>query len=387
MDDHDPPRVAFVQDALPFFGGGERVLNQALRVFPSADVYTLVFNTTPFEGTLIGGARVFTSFIDRLPGAHRYHRAFVPLYPLAMESFDLSGYDIVISFSYASAHGVLTDPGQTHVALFYTPMRQAYDLNRQAINGGALHRFGLKLFSHYFRIWDCAAADRPDHLLAISDWVAGLVWRTYHRRASVIYPPVEIERFRPAPERQDYFICVARMEAHKKLDVVVEAFNRTGFPLVLVGEGRQKKQLQKMARSNIRFLDHQTDSDVADLLSRAKAFVHAGTEDFGIALVEAQAAGCPVIAYQRGGASETVINGHTGILFPEQTAESLIDAISRFESRRENFWPLELQSWASRFSAQRFRYELATYLRSIGGGNYPLKVSDEYRTIPAPAEV
>lgn len=379
------PRIAFVQDALPFWGGAERLLSQALRVIPEADLYSLVFNPCPFHGTPIGSAKVHTSFIDRLPGVRWNHRIFLPLYPLAVERFDLSAYDLVVSFSYAAAHGVLTRPDQAHIALFYRPLRQAYGGFQKTVGSGGLRRFGLQALLHVFRKWDQAASTRPERVLAISAWVARLLWQAYRRPADVIYPPVEVERFHPAPDRQDYFICVSRMEAHKKLEVVVKAFNRLGLPLLLVGEGRQKARLQKMARSNIRFLHHQTDGEVADLLSRARAFVHAGAEDFGIALVEAQAAGCPVIAYQRGGASETVINGRTGILFPSQTPEHLIEAVLAFESCRYRFSPLELHASAARFSAQRFRTDFAAHIRSILADHSSMKVSHERFKIPARA--
>jgi glycosyltransferase involved in cell wall biosynthesis len=379
------PRIAFVQDALPFLGGAERLLSQALKVNPGAHLYTLVFNPSHFRETPIGGTNVHTSFIDRLPGAHRNHRIFLPLFPLAVESLDLSAYDLVVTFSYAAAHGVLTRPDQAHIALFYRPLRQAYGEFGQTPSGGGLRRFALQALLRIFRKWDQVACSRPDRILAVSAWVAGLLWQAYHRPAQVIYPPVEIERFHPAPDRQDYFICVSRMEAHKKLALVVEAFNRLGLPLLLVGEGRQKVRLQKMARSNIRFLHHQTDGEVADLLSRARAFVQAGVEDFGIALVEAQAAGCPVIAYQGGGASETVTHECTGILFPEQSPEHLIEAVLAFESSRDRFSPQELRTSAARFSAQRFRSEFATLIQSALGDHSSLKVSHERLKIPAQA--
>ena len=372
-----PPRIAFVQDALPFWGGAERLLSQALSVFPEAHLYALIFNPSPFRGTLIGGAKVYTSFIDRLPGADWNHRIFFPLYPLAVENFDLSAYDLVVSFSYAAAHGVLTRSSQAHLALFYRPLRQAYSASGQMVTGSWPHRFILQTLLHVFRRWDRKAAARPGRILAISHWVADLVRQAYGRPAEVIYPPVEIERFYAAPERQDYFICVSRMQPYKRLDLVVEAFNRLGLPLLMVGDGRQKARLRKMAGTNIRFLRHQTDGQVAELLSRAKAFVHAGVEDFGIALVEAQAAGCPVIAYQRGGASETIIHKRTGILYPEQTVESLIDAVLAFESRRYRFSPQELHASAERFSAQRFRSEFAAHIQSVLDGRSFWKFSHE----------
>jgi glycosyltransferase involved in cell wall biosynthesis len=353
-----PPRLAFVQDALPFWGGAERVLSQVLQVFPGTPVYTLVYNPAPFQGTSIGRTVVHPSFIDHLPGAHHNHRIFLPLYPLAVESLDLSAYDLVISFSYAAAHGVLTRPDQTHLALFHTPLRQAYHQHKQFVKDGP-RSWVVKWLLHRFRIWDYVAAARPDYLFAISAWAAELVWQAYRRPAEVIYPPVEVERFHPSACRGNYYICVSRLEAHKRLDIIVRAFNRLGLPLLLVGDGRERKRLQKMAHANIHFLGRQTDASVSKLLSRARGFVHAAAEDFGIALVEAQAAGCPVIAYQLGGASETVIPERTGILFPEQNVDSLIAAILSFESTLGRFSLEDLRASAERFSVRRFRSRFA----------------------------
>jgi len=372
---NNQPRLAFVQDALPFWGGAERVLSQALQVFPGTPVYTLVYNPAPFQGTSIGRTEVHTSFIDRFPGAHRNHRIFLPLYPLAVESLDLNAYDLVISFSYAAAHGILTGPNQTHLALFHTPLRQAYHQYRQFVKDGP-RSWALKWLLHRYRIWDYTAAARPDYLFAISAWAAELVWQAYRRPAEVIYPPVEVERFHPAVFRGNYYICVSRLEAHKKLDVVVQAFNHLGLPLLLVGDGRERKRLQKMAHANIHFLGRQTDASVSKLLGQARGFVHAAAEDFGIALVEAQAAGCPVIAYERGGASETVFPERTGILFPEQNVDSLIAAILSFESNPDRFSIEDLRASAERFSARRFRSRFAEavtavwYEQHLSGSNH-----------------
>jgi len=381
-----PPRLAFVQDALPFWGGAERLLSQALQVFPGTPVYTLVYNPAPFQGTSIGKTQIHTSFINRLPGAHWDHRLFLPLYPLAVESLDLSAYDMVISFSYAASHGVLTRPDQTHIALFHTPLRQAYHRYRQYVKTGP-HSWVLGWLLHRFRIWDHVASARPDYLFAVSAWVANLLWGAYRRPAGVIYPPVELERFLPSADRGSYYICVSRMQSHKRLDILVQAFNRLGLPLLLVGDGRQRARLQKMARPNIHFLGRQTDASVSKLLSHARAFVHAAEEDFGIALVEAQAAGCPVIAYQGGGASETVIPGRTGILFPGQNVDSLTAAVLSFEANPSRFALEDLRASAERFSARRFRSKFAAIVKDAWKERSSQLNTHEHFTIPSESKV
>lgn len=352
-------KVALVQDALPFYGGAERLLAQTLQVFPQAPLYTLIHRPQAFAGTPLEGAEVRASFLNRLPGAKSRHRLFFPLYPLAVESLDLSGFDVVLSFSYAAAHGVRTRPDQVHLALFYTPLRLAYRESHPLQQGGGLKARIVRTLLSVYRRWDTAAAARPDFLFAVSGWVAGLARRLYRRPVGVLYPPVEVERFQPAPNREDYYLALTRLEAHKRLDLLVEAFNHLGRPLLILGEGGQRRRLERLARGNIRFLGRLPDEEVARLLGRAKALVHAAEEDFGISLVEAQAAGCPVIAYARGGAGETVLPGRTGLLFPEQTAASLQGAVEDFERRAPCFDAGEMHTWADRFSAERFRLSLA----------------------------
>ncbi len=375
-----PQRLAFVQDALPFFGGAERLLAQALQVFPGTPLFTLVYNPSRFEGSPLEGQEVHTSFIDRLPGAHRNHRWFLPLYPAAVESLDLSAYDVVVSFSYAVAHGVITRPDQCHIALIYTPLRQAYQ--PACPDGGGLSAWAVERLLNRLRLWTVTAAARPDRMLAISHWVAQRVWSAFHRPAGVLYPPVELERFLPARQRDAFYMVLARLEGHKRLDLAVQAFNRLGLPLWIVGEGRQRRRLERMAQPNIRFLDHRSDVEVADLLSRARALIHPAEEDFGIAIVEAQAAGCPVIAYAGGGAGETVIDGRTGVLFPSQEVESLIEAVLAFEKNPHQFSPLAMRQSAERFSASRFRQQFASLVHAAWHQELPWWGDDEFNRQP-----
>jgi glycosyltransferase involved in cell wall biosynthesis len=377
-----PSRLAFVQDALPFFGGAERVLAQALRVFPGTPLYTLFYNPRRFAGSPLEHQDVHTGFINHLPGAHWNHRWFLPLYPAAIESLDLSAYDVVVSFSYAVAHGVITQPHQSHISLIYTPLRQAYrPVGRDGIPNG-LAAWGVERLLSRIRAWNVRASARPDHMLAISRWVAQQVWGAFQRPARVLYPPVEVERFSPAPQRDEFFMVLARLESHKRLDLAVRAFNRLGLPLWIVGEGRQRRRLERLAQPNIRFLGRCSDAEVAGLLGRARALIHPAEEDFGIAIVEAQAAGCPVIAFAGGGASETVTDGRTGILFPSQEVDCLIEAVQAFESRARQFSLLELRQSAERFSAQRFRHQFAGMVYAAWRGELSWWGVDEFYKRP-----
>jgi len=324
------PRIAFVIDALPSLGGAEKVLFTALEAFPQADIFTLVYNKRIFSHSPIGNRNVTTSFIDRIPLAHRQHRMFLPLMPSAIEKFDLRDYERIVSFSYAVAHGIQNFNGARHISYTFTPMRYAWmDVN---INGthNSKNRL-LKKFMKGFREWDQKAASHVHQFVAISQEVARRIENAYHREAEIIYPPVDVNRFTPSKERENYFVTVTRLVPHKRIDILVQAFSKLRIPLIVIGEGPELNHLARTAGSNIRFLGYQADRQVEELLGKARGFVCATEEDFGIAIVEAQAAGCPVIAYGKGGALETVVPNQTGIFFAEQSPESLIEALQNFE--------------------------------------------------------
>jgi glycosyltransferase involved in cell wall biosynthesis len=347
------PRIAFIVDALPAIGGGEKTLFAALEVFPQADIFTLIYNQEAFAGSPIAQKEVSTSYLDRLPYAHTRHRMLLPLMPSAIEHFDLCKYDVVISFSYAVAHGVRVNQGTRHISYTYTPMRYAWsDLNIDGTHSAK--NPVLNLVMEQFRAWDKAAASRVDEFVAISQGIAGRIQAAYQREARVIYPPVETERFSSNGARGDYFVTLSRLVPHKRLDLVIEAFARLGLPLKVIGEGPQRARLQRRATPNIEFPGYQSEETVAQLLGCARGFICAAEEDFGIAIVEAQAAGCPVIAYRGGGALETVIDGVTGVLFPEQSAESLLEAVRSFEDVSHSFRSRDLLDNAKRFSKTRF---------------------------------
>ena len=348
------PQIAFVVDALPAIGGGERTLFAALELFPEADVFTLIYNRNAFENTPISNKEIITSYLDKFPFAQTHHRFLLPLMPSAIERFDFCKYDVIVSFSYAVAHGVHVNNSTRHISYTYTPMRYAWsDVNLDGTH--SRKNMILNLAMENFRTWDRAAASRVHEFAAISQAIAKRIQSSYQREACVIYPPVEIERFHPNGRRGDYFVTLSRLVAHKRLDLIIEAFSKLNLPLKIIGEGPEKRRLQRRAAPNIEFLGYQPDESVVQLLGNARGFVCAADEDFGIAIVEAQAAGCPVIAYKAGGALETVIEGLTGLYFEEQSSASLIDAIKRFDEIAYCFRHADMLENAQRFSKARFR--------------------------------
>ena len=347
------PRIAFVIDTLPSLGGAEKVLFTALEVFPWADVFTLVYNKEVFINTPLGNRNVQTSFIDRIPYSHRQHRQFLQLMPFAIEQLNLRDYETIISFSYAVAHGVQNFNGAHHISYTFTPMRYAWmDLN---INGThSPKNLVTNRYMQSFRQWDKKAASHVNRFVAISKAVSKRIESAYHREAGIIYPPVDVERFRPAVARENFYITVTRLVPHKRIDILVQAFSQLNLPLLVIGDGPELQQLARMAKPNIRFLGYQSDEVVAELLGKARGFVCGAEEDFGIAIVEAQAAGCPVIAYGNGGALETVINEKTGVFFSEQSADSLVRALQEFERMYSCFHVPNLVQNSLRFQKENF---------------------------------
>jgi glycosyltransferase involved in cell wall biosynthesis len=356
------PRVAFVVDTLPSIGGGEKVLFAALEAYPRADVFTLVYNKKVFSGTPIANRIIRTSWLDRMPFAHTHHRYLLPLMPATVERIRLHEYDLIVSFNYAVANGARNHAGARHVSYTHTPMRYAW-MNIHLNGTHARTNRILDRYMHGFREWDRRAASRVHAIATNSRAVSERIRLAYGREASVIYPPVEVERFRPNLQRENYFITVSRLVPHKRLDLVVQAFDQLKLPLVIIGDGPELPRLKSMAKSNIRFAGFQSDETVADLLGRARAFVSAAEEDFGIAIVEAQAAGCPVITYGAGGALETVTDGVTGVLFREQFVPCIMDAVERFERNETSFVSSELVRNAERFSKYRFLREFIEFVQ------------------------
>lgn len=361
-----PPKAALVIDALPGIGGAEKVLMDAAELFPGAPVYTLLYNREAFRGTKLAGRTVITSFIDRMPLSSTQYRKYLPLMLLAIRLFDLREYDLVLSLNYAVAHGVRVREGQKHLSYTLTPMRYAWT-NIGLDGSERAPRCFLGCLFGLFRKWDRTAVRRVDTFASVSHWIAERAEHAYGRTSSVIYPPVDVGRFSPSCQRDGYYITVSRLVPHKRIDMIVKAFNCLRLPLLIVGEGPERARLERIAGTNVRFLGFQPDEEVADLLSRARGYISAAEEDFGIAVVEAQAAGCPVIAFRKGGALETVVEGKTGIFFDQLSAESLAEAVGCFERRRRSFHSGEIAASVQGFNRDRFLMEFARF-SSVRGG-------------------
>jgi glycosyltransferase involved in cell wall biosynthesis len=359
-------RVAIIFEWFQRYGGVERVVTELRKMFPNADFFALVHSPQEVKGTSFEGIAVRTSFIQSLPKTKEKYRAYLPLMPLAVEQFDLRDYDLVISSSHAVAKGVLTRADQLHISYTHTPVRYAWDLYLDYLAATGMDR-GIKSWLvrpvlHYLRLWDSSAANRVDAYLANSFNVAQRINKLYRRSARVVYPPVDVERFRPDLPREEFFVAVSRFVPYKRLDLILEVFTRSGKPLVVIGEGPEFVKAQRIAGSNVKLLGYQSDEVVADHLQRAKAFVSAADEDFGITCVEAQAAGCPVIGYSTGGTSESVIgwpaSDATGMFFDNQRWDTLAEAIELFETHHAAFRPEICSRNAERFGIERFRREL-----------------------------
>jgi len=355
------PRIAFVIDTLRSFGGGERVLLEALELFPTADIFTLFYRREKFRDTPFASRSIETSFIDYLPLGHLHHGLFLPLMPAAVNRFRLLNYDIVVSFCYAVAHGINKVLPTKHLAYTFTPLRYAWtNIN---VNGKPGKKSPVvELALSPFRKWDVRAASKVDQFASISQVVSNRIKNSYGRDSVIIHPPVDVSRFEPSLIREKYFVIVSRLVPHKRLDIGVKAFNKLGYPLLIIGEGPERMKLERMALSNITFKGFMSDSETAQALNHARGYISTNEEDFGIAIVEAQAAGCPVISLARGGALETVIHGSTGIFFEDQSVDSLIEAVQRFEGVRSTFRIEELTSNAKRFDKSIFKKRFAEFV-------------------------
>ena len=378
-------RVAITHDWLIEVGGAERLLGQLLQLYPGADVFTTVDFLRGSERGFLGGARVFTTFLQGFPAARRGHWRVLPLMPLAMEQFDLSGYDLVISNGHSVARGVLPAPEQVHVSYVISPMRCAWDRQGEFLRDhrletgvkGILARAAL----HYLRGWDHAASARVDSMLAVSRHTARRVEVCYRREAEVLYPPVEVDFWTPGPaeERGDFYLAASRLVPAKRMDVVVEAFSTTPERrLIVVGDGPEMARLRAIARisPNISFVGHQPDEVLRDYLRRARGFVHAGREEFGMLLVEALACGTPVIALGRAGALETVRGlereSPTGVFFYEQGAPAVVAAVDLFEEEAGRIDPVTCRDSVLRFAPDTFRARFAASVdAAIGNFEMP----------------
>ncbi len=376
-------RIAIVHDWLDTWGGAELALAELLALYPDADVFTLVDFMAPADHARLGTGTIRTSFIQRLPFARKRFRRYLPLFPRAVEQFDVSGYDVVISSSHAVAKGVRTSPTQLHICYCYTPMRYAWDLQEDYLRQVGLDR-GLKglavrrMLAH-LREWDIASAARVDHFVAISQTIADRIRRSYGRESTVIFPPVAVSGRPIADERGDAYVTVSRLVPYKRVDLIVSAFRLLpDRKLIVIGDGPEMDRVRSAAGPNVRLLGRVEDDERDRWLATARAFLFAADEDFGIAPLEAQAHGTPVIAFGRGGAAETIRGldtaQPTGVLFNEQSPESIAAAVRTFEANAHRISAVACRANAALYSAQRFRDEFAALVAARQhefGGNGP----------------
>ena len=375
-------KVAIVHDFLYCYAGADGVLEQILNVYPEADLFSLFDFLPARDRGFLKGKPVTTTFIQRLPFARSRHRMYLPLMPLAIEQLDLSAYDLVISSSYVAAKGILTHPQQLHICYCHSPVRFAWDLHHQYLAESGL-KTGVKsmvarAILHYIRNWDIRSAGGVDHFITNSQFIARRIQKVYRRSAIAVYPPVDIEQFTPCHEKDDFYVTASRMVPYKRIELIVEAFNRMpDRKLVVIGDGPDFKKIKARAARNVTMLGQQPAEALKRYMQRARAFVFAAEEDFGIVAVEAQACGTPVIAFGRGGLTETVLDEVTGIFFHEQSAAELIRAVKRFEARAEPWDTDAIRANAELFSGNYFREELRACVESkwdaFNEGMHPAK--------------
>ncbi|MFQ5945036.1 MAG: glycosyltransferase [Anaerolineae bacterium] len=356
-------KVAIIHDWLNQWGGAEQVLDALHELYPGAPVYTSIYDPSAMPPAWKSWD-VRPSWMDRLPAIHRRHQPYLPLYALAFGRMDLSGYDLVISNKSGFCHGVRTGPGTLHICYCLTPTRYLWDyqayVRQEAIS--PLVRILLLPLIASLRGWDRRAADEVDVYVAISEAVRARIARFYERDASVIHPPVDVDRFHLEESKEDYYLIVSRLVPYKRLDLAIEAFRSLARPLVVIGDGRARTRLEATAPDNVSFLGHLSNGQVSRHMARAKALILPGEEDFGVVPLEAQAAGTPVIAYAGGGALETVVEGVTGTLFAPQAAEHLHEAVERFE--RIRFEPRAIRKHALGFAKQAFQERFASFVEA-----------------------
>jgi glycosyltransferase involved in cell wall biosynthesis len=364
-------RVAIVHDWLTVYGGAEKVLEQIIMLYPEADIFSLVDFLPQDRRGILKNRPVRTSFIQRLPLAKKKYRLYLPLMPLAVEQFDLSGYDLVITNSYAVAKGVLTGPDQLHLCMCHSPIRYAWDLQHQYLKETGLNKGirGLlaKWMLHKIRLWDYRTSDGVNGFIANSKFISRRIWKVYRRESTLIYPPVDVEAFSYCEEKEDFYLTASRMVPYKRIDLIVEAFSlMPDKKLVVIGDGPEYEKIRAKAGKNVKILGYQPFDVLKQHMQRAKAFIFAAEEDFGIVPVEAQACGTPVIAFGKGGALETIRGLDspmpTGVFFEEQTVSSLIASIQQFEKNKAGITPHACRLNAMRFSTERFQAEFSQYV-------------------------
>lgn len=365
-------KKALIHDWYYVNGGAEKVIHSINNIWDDFEHYALIdfLSDKDREYIFTGKSdKVHTSFIQKLPTSRSNHRKFLELFPKAIEQFDLSNYDLIISSSASIAKGVMTHANQVHISYIHSPMRYAWDLYHQYMKESGLwgaKKWYAQRVLHNIRVWDVINTNRVDYLVANSNYIAKRIRKIYRREAEVIYPPVDINSFLLEPNKENYYITVSRMVPYKKIDLIVEAFSRMpDKKLLVIGDGPEMSKIKNKSSKNIELLGHVSFSEIISYMQKAKAFVFAAEEDFGIVPVEAQACGTPVIAYGKGGALETVIDGIGGSFFYKQDVEAIIEEIKEFE--RKEFNPEKVRESVQKFSKQRFEKEFKEYVEKIEG--------------------
>ena len=366
-------RVAIIHDWLVTYAGAERVLEEMIACYPSADIFSLVDFIPAAKRNFIRDKNVTTSFIQKLPMAEKKYRNYLLLMPLAIEQFDLSEYDLVISSSHAVAKGVLVGPDQLHICMCYSPIRYAWDLQHQYLRESNLVTGVKGWFArwvlHKIRLWDARTAFGVDQFIGISQFISRRIEKAYRRESTVIYPPVDVSGFTFKAEKEEFYFTASRMVPYKKMPLIVEAFSKLpGKRLIVIGEGPEFEKCKAVAGPNVELMGWQPFDVLKDHMQRAKAFIFAAEEDFGITPLEAQACGTPVIAFGKGAALETIrglqFDSPTGVFFTEQDSASLVEAIHLFEREQHQISPSDCRENAMRFSPERFRYEFSTFVEA-----------------------
>jgi glycosyltransferase involved in cell wall biosynthesis len=355
-------KIAIVHYWLVGMRGGEKVIEALCTMFPEADIFTHVYDPAAISPT-INAHNIRTSLISRLPFSTRRYKSYLPLMPFALEQLDLRGYDVIISSESGPAKGIIPPPGALHICYCHSPMRYIWNMAREYREGsGFLRRLAMSLMSHYIRNWDAVSATRVDYFVANSRNVARRLKTYYRRDATVIFPPVDTDTFTPVPSEEvgDYWLMVGELVSYKRPDLAVDAFNRSGKKLVVIGGGEMLGRLRDLAGPTVSILGSQPLASLKHHYAHCRALVFPGEEDFGIVPVEAMASGRPVVAYKRGGATETVVDGLSGVFFENQTVEDLLDAIDRCEALCLD--PQAIASHARTFSADGFASQMTTFI-------------------------
>ncbi|HHT5678570.1 TPA: glycosyltransferase family 4 protein [Raoultella planticola] len=363
--------IGIVADWLVTYAGAERVIKEFVDLYPESELYSVVDFLSDDSRIHFHGKRANTTFIQKLPSSKKKYQKYLPFMPLAIEQLDVTSHDVILSSSHAVAKGVLTGPDQLHISYVHSPIRYAWDLQHQYLNESGLNKgikgFLAKWILHKIRIWDYRTANGVNHFVANSQFIARRIKKVYGRESDVIYPPVDVDRFKLCENKSDYYFTASRLVPYKRVDLIVEAFSSMpDKKLIVIGDGSEMNKIKSKAGNNVEILGYQPNHVMEEHMQKAKAFVFAAEEDFGITPVEAQACGTPVIAFGKGGTLETIrpygVQDPTGLFFDEQKVDSLVSAINIFESISDSITPSSCRNNALRFSNQRFQNEMREYI-------------------------